>query len=372
MLLALAAVLLPGPDADAHSDRRIPAAAVLFGGLLALKLTHALAALPLLAYAGWQYRPSRYGAAWPWRRLAAALAIVVVIGGSSYWYAWLHTGNPLLPLFNTAFASPYYPAQDFDDPRWHAGFGPTLPWDLVFDTGRYLEAWDGGLGIGLVALAGAWLIAMLRADTRAFALAAALAILLPLLPLQYARYAFPGMVLLLVVLLPRLEAGIGWRFFMWSIVAICVVNLALQANAGWTHHSAALKRTMRSGGDAAAVFVHYVPERVLIGAIPAGDHSIVLATNPTRGYVAELGGRGRTVSSHDPALEAARIAADADPTGARWRALFATTRARWILMTPATSSPALRKAIIDASGTRSAQSGDAQLWRLPSAEDAAP
>jgi hypothetical protein len=372
MLLALAAVLLPGPDTDAPGDRRVYTASVLLGGLLALKLTHALAALPLLAYAGWQYRPSRYGAAWPWRRLAAGLAIVAVIGGSSYCYAWLYTGNPLLPLFNTTFASPFYPARDFDDPRWHAGFGPTLPWDLVFDTARYLEAWAGGLGIGLVALAGAWLVALLRADTRAFALAAALAILLPLVPLQYARYAFPGMALLLVVLLPRLEAGIGRRFFGWAIIATCVVNLAFQANAGWTHHSSALKHTLRSGGDAAAVFAHYVPERVLIATIPANDRSIVLATSPARGYIAELGGHGRTVSSHDPALEAARIAADADPTGARWRALFATTRARWILMTPATSSPALRKAVFDASGMRSAQSGDAQLWRLPAAEDAAP
>jgi hypothetical protein len=365
VLMALAAVVLPasrprGAPAGSDAGQCTLAAAVLLGGLAALKPVHLFAALPLLAYAGWQQR-----AHWPWRRLLIGLVIMVLVGGSSYWFAWQRTGNPLLPLFNESFASPYFPLRDFDDPRWHVGFGPMLLWDLVVDTDRYLEAWDGGLGIAPLALSGAWLVALLRPDARAFTIAATLTVVLPLLPLQYARYAFPGMALLLVAVLPGVEAVTGRRLFAWMIAGICVVNLAFQANSGWTHHTAALKRVLRTGGDAPAIFPHYVPERTLIAAIPEGDGSIVLATDPLRGYIAELAGRGRAVSSHDPTLEAARIAADADASGSRWQALFAASRAHWILMTPSQSSTALRKALIDARAKRVARAGDAELWRLP-------
>jgi len=365
VLMALAAVLLSASRSkvaaiNSDSGHRIFAAAILLGGLAALKPVHLFATLPLLAYAGWQQRTR-----WPWRKLLLGLVIVMLVGGSSYWFAWQRTGNPLLPLFNASFASPYFPLHDFDDPRWHVGFGHMLLWNMVVDTDRYLEAWDGGLGIAPIALAGAWLVALLRSDARAFAIAATLTVVLPLLPLQYARYAFPGMALLLVAVLPGTEAVTGRRLFTWTIAGICVVNLAFQANSGWTHHSAALKRVLRTGGDAAAIFPHYVPERTLIAALPEGDRSIVLATDPLRGYIAELAGRGRAVSSHDPTFEAARIAADADASGSRWQALFAASRAQWILMTPTQSSAALRKALIDARATRNARAGDAELWRLP-------
>lgn len=365
VLIALAALLLPearSTSGRSTSGARVYAAAVLIGGLAALKSMHLWAALPLLAYAAWQHRVH-----WSWRRLAIAIGSAALIGGSSYWFAWRYTGNPVLPLLNSYFASPYFPLRDFADPRWHAGMSPLLPWNMTVDTDRYLEAWDGGIGFTLLALAGAWALALLRRDTRAIAIAAAATAVLPLIPLQYARYAFPGMALLLAVAVPRSEAVLG-RGFGWTIAGICLLNLAFQANAGWTHHSSALKRILRSGGDTATVLTHYAPERMLIAAIPADDSSIVLATDPARGYIAELAGRGRTVSLHDPALDAARVAAEADPTGRRWRDLLASTRAHWIIVTPA-ASPALRKAIADTAATRVERNGDAELWRMPHGAD---
>jgi len=64
---------------------------------------------------------------------------------------------------------------------------------------------------------------------------------LPLLPLQYARYAFPGMALLLVAVLPGSEAVAGRRLFAWMIAGICVslavllgvAVLAVLRNAGY-------------------------------------------------------------------------------------------------------------------------------------------
>lgn len=356
--LALAATLLPGAQ---PAGGRTYGAAILFGGLAALKSTHIVAALPLLAYAAWLRRDQ----AWPWRDLAGAVVVFLAVGGSSYWQAWQHTGNPVLPLFNSVFASPFFPVADFDDLRWHAGIDALLPWRLVVDTSRYGEGWDGGLGFSLLALGGAWLLALARRGHRGLAIAAALVATLPLLPMQYARYAVPGLALLLVVALPRTEATLGRRGFRWMIGGLCVLNLAFQANSGWTHHSALLKDRLRVPFDTVEVMARHVPERALLARLPAADRAVVLATNPARPLAAELGRRGRSISWMAPALRAAALSADADASGRRWRALFASTEAHWILMTPATASPALRHALADSRATRHAAVDDAELWRLP-------
>lgn len=340
---------------------RLWAGAVLFAILVALKGVHVLAALPLLAYAGWRHRH-----ALPWRRMPAAILLVAVVGGSSYAFSWWHTGNPVLPLFNGYFESPFFPVENYRDPRWHTGFGPMLGWNLVFDTDRYVEAWDGGLGLSLIALSGAWLAAMLDGRSRALALALAACFLLPLVPMQYARYAYPGLMLLVVAMLPHGQARFGRRTFVWIVVASCMINLALQANASWLHHSSALKRVIRSAGNPAEVFPYYVPERTLLQRIPEDDDGMVLATNPSRAYIAELGGRGRGVLDHDPRLKAARAEAETDPSGARWRALLGEHDIRWVLVTPATASPALQSAVRQI-GVRVAAVGDAELWRVDGA-----
>lgn len=351
MLAALLAVIV------APATGRLWPGAALLAALFALKGVHVIAALPLLAYAGWRHRE-----ALPWRRLPSALALVAVIGGASYWLAWWQTGNPVLPLFNSFFASPFFPLHDYRDPRWFTGFGPGLLWSAVFDSDRYVEAWDGAIGFSLVLLSGAWLLALLQVRTRAIALALTACLLLPLVPMQYLRYTYPGLLLLVLVVVPHGQARFGDRAFRRVVVAACVLNLAFQANASWMHHSSALKRVIRSGGDAAQVYPYYVPERMLLQEIPEGDQGLVLTTDPRRTYIAELGHRGRGVLDHDPNLMAARTAAEADPTGARWKRLFANHGIRWILVVPETASPALQAGLRGAA-ERVAVLGDAELWR---------
>ena len=143
----LAAIIL----APVPRTRGLFAGALLFGLLCGLKPMHAVAAFPLLAWAAWRHR-----AAWPKPgALALAVALVVAVGASSYATAWLRTGNPVLPLLNDVFRSPYFAVQRFDDLRWHQGFDLALPWRMTFDTSAYLEGWDGALGLALVALSGA-------------------------------------------------------------------------------------------------------------------------------------------------------------------------------------------------------------------------
>lgn len=357
-VLAALVALIVLPAADRTPVRRLLPGAILFGALFAIKGAHVVSALPLLAYASWRHRRGL-----PLRRLPLALGLVLLVGGSSYVQSWWHTGNPVLPLFNAVFQSPYFPVDgNYRDGRWFAGFGPALPWQLVFNTDRYVEAWDGGLGFSLLLLSGAGMMALLRRETRGLALALALAAFAPLIPMQYARYAYPGLLLLVLVQVPHGQALFGARLFGIAVLAACTINLAFQANASWLHHSAALKRVIKSGGNAAKVYPYYVPERVLLSQIPEGDHGLVLATNPSRAYIAELGGRGRGMLDHDPTLQAARTLAENDSSGGAWATLLRQHGIRWVLVTPASAGPALL-AGVQRYAERVSVVGDAELWR---------
>ena len=354
VMLALVAVIV------AEAPGRLWTGMVLFAGLCALKPVHGIAALPLLLYAGWRHWPQ-----WPWRRLPLASIAFAALATSAYAQSWLATGNPVLPSFNHVFGSAYFPTAQFTDPRWHAGFAPDLLWRMTFDTDRYVEGWDGGSGFVLVALAGLWLLQLLRPGRRALMLAISASLLLPLMPMQYARYAFPGLALLAVLLPVGAERTLGKRSLLWLLVGVCVLNLAFQANASWLHHSAALKRTIRSGGDAEAILPAYVPERLLLKRIPRSADDIVLASDPMRGFVAELGGRGRTVSPHDPSLAAAALLANADMSGARWAQLLARERIRWVLVNADTAHPALRAGLARCGAELTETLGNIELWRTP-------
>lgn len=352
--LALAAVVA------SRSPHWVLAAAVLFAGLAALKTIHAFAAVPLGIWALWTHRSMLR-----WWHAPLALGVGVVIGGSSYLQSWWMTGNPVLPLFNHVFHSPYFPVEAFVDARWHAGFGPGTLWGMVFNTPRYVEAFPGGIGFAPVALAGAWLLALLRPRTRGIALATTAVVLLPLLPVQYARYTYPGLALLSVLVVVGNQGVLGRRAFAAVVVGVCVLNLTFQANSGWVHNSVALKRMTRSLGDPAPVLEIYVPERLLIQKIPADDDGVVLAAHPERGYIAELGRRGRSVLHHNPGLAAAWSDAEADSTGARWQALLETSGARWVLVVPAAASPALYLGLERVGAERRESLRDAELWQVP-------
>lgn len=358
-LPATALLLAAAVVATAREPRWLLPMAVLFAGMAALKTMHPIAAAPLAVYAFWRNRAHLEG-----RSIATACVLAALIALSSYAQAWWHTGNPLMPLFNNLFHSPYLPDEAYRDERWFTGFSLALPWQMTFNTPRYVEAFNGGIGFGLIALAGVWLLALLRRSCRGIALALTLAAWLPLLPMQYVRYAYPGLIAICVLLVVRGEATLGRRGFAWLFAGLCVLNLAFQANSGWLHHSAAIKRSIRTLGDPETVFPHYVPERILIRRIPADDDGIVLATDPARAYIAELGLRGRGVLDHDPGLFAARKLAEADASGRAWHELFRASGARWILVVPERAAPPLQAGLALARARRIDAIGDAELWRI--------
>lgn len=364
LLVALALAIM-----SSSASRLTWTCTVLVAGLAGLKIGHAFAALVMLV---WALARARGRIAWT--RLPIAVLVFVLLAGSNYFYAGWISGNPLLPLFNDVFRSPVLAPEQLVDPRWHAGFGIGLPWAITFDTEHYLEAWDGGFGFVLVALAGAWLLALLRPATRAIALAASAVLLLPLLPMQYVRYGFPGLVLLLPALLIAVDAALGARGCARVVIALCALNLAFQANSNWVLHVHTLRSLVGSGGRLDEVYRHYAPERALIAALRDRDDgdSIVLAMDAQEPVVAELGGRGRSVSHYATQLEAARIAAAADPSGVQWQYLIRHLDAHWLLLRPARLDEAQRAGLARVGAQRVVGIGDAELWSVRAAGTMAP
>jgi hypothetical protein len=160
----------------------------------------------------------------------------------------------------------------------------------------------------------------------------------------------------------------------WAVIGLCALNLAYQANASWLHHSAALKRTIRSPFDDTALLRAYLPERLLLRRLPADDTGAVLATDPARGFVAELGVRGRIVSPHSPLLRAAFTDVERDATGGALSWFAFQHHIRWALLNTDTASPTLRAGFSQAAGARLvAREGTLELWALdPIVPDRAP
>ncbi|MEO6154712.1 MAG: hypothetical protein ABIP16_03150, partial [Thermomonas sp.] len=353
-------VLRPPAPADAPMRwRELLAGAVLFGGLCELKTMHAAVALPVLAWAAWRHRQDML-----WRWLPITLMVAVAVGGSSYIAAWLKTGNPLLPLMNSWFRSPYFAFRDFDDPRWQGGLDADVLWDISFDTHHYFESFDGGFGFVLIALLGVWVLALRDMRTRGLAGVSSIGVLVALLPMQYARYLQPSMVLLLpalVVAYPTLKRGAA------AFWALCVLNLAFATNAGWMLRTGALKQVVRDLGRDAPALQRFVPERVLAMQLrePGNREGLVLVLPGSSLALAELGARGRNMLWYSPRWESEASRVETDASGKAWANLLHDNHIRHVILQPSRLSQPQRTGLA-LSGAQLIQSaGDAQSWRIP-------
>lgn len=337
------------------------AGAVLVGGLVGLKLMGAAYAAIVLVWAAIEHRPwPRPGA------LLAATALAAGVGLSSYVYASVIAGNPFLPLFNAWFGSPYFAESNFDDPRWQAGFSPLLPWLLTFQTRSYAETMAGSAGFAMVALAGAWGFAFVQRDLRALAITASAALLLPLVPLQYLRYAFPASVLLLAVMVSASER-MDQRKGHWLLLAVAVLGFAFQANGNWMQRTGALKQAVLAAGQDAPLLDEYAPERKLIAMLQRRNLSSepVLVMDELAPNYAELGRRGRTTAWYAPTMQRAAAGADADSSGRQWQALLHREGVHDVILRPASLTPARAAGLRLAGARRQASVGAAEWWRLP-------
>jgi 4-amino-4-deoxy-L-arabinose transferase-like glycosyltransferase len=165
--------------------------------------------------------------------LSFSLIPVILIAAIPYASSAIMTGNPVFPMFNSVFKSPYFPPADFSNTQWSAKPSLSYIYDLTFHTSRFMEGTDGAFGLGHLLLLPGVLFASLfeRRSSLLVPLVVTICFGLLLMPfIQYARYLYPTFATLAVassVLYCQAQKE-GWRRFMIIIfLGIIVFNLSL-------------------------------------------------------------------------------------------------------------------------------------------------
>lgn len=189
--------VLRASSTDGNRRNQLAIAGVFLGCALAAKAV-TFTILPILflmlvwRYKSWLGMESA-------RSLIIGFSLFLIVGAYPYIVAWSITGNPVFPFFNQLFESPFYPSVNFDGAAF---FGKGLSWDVlyqvIFDSGRYLEGKPGAAGFQwLLLFVPASLGLLLGWHRRGLAILfiALLAVELAFMSVSYLRYVFPSFVL---------------------------------------------------------------------------------------------------------------------------------------------------------------------------------
>ena len=318
---ASTAVLLHLVASLATAGRSLPPAlamAALFALLAGLKATNAVYAIPAVAWLSWLAVRQR-NIRWLW----VVAASTIVLAGASYFYATWVTGNPLFPLFNSIFKSPYYHAADFLDPRWHSGLNWRFFWDATLHTDRYGEVYPGAWGFALLALLPAILLGTFREARMRWVVAWFLvAGLIVFAQVQYLRYVFPSMAVLVVIGMVALGRDLKPSILAIASLVLVVGNLLLLPTTSWMARENPWQELLRAGKSAqVGIEARMAPARVLVQRALAVDaNACILVADAESPYIAVAGGRAQSVKdSYDPRMSKSFEWANADASGARWR-----------------------------------------------------
>jgi hypothetical protein len=138
-------------------------------------------------------------------RLPATTRLVIVailIAGlgmalNSYVTSYLLTGNPVFPLYNAIFKSPFFNLENFKDNRFTHGPSLQAWWGMFFDSSKYLESKNFIVGFQYFLLPFAGIICLAKKIRLQTLLYLALPTLafggLMFYSVQYVRYLFPVM-----------------------------------------------------------------------------------------------------------------------------------------------------------------------------------
>lgn len=163
-------------------------------------------------------------------------------GAIPYITSWKISHNPIFPFFNAIFKSPYFPPVNFDNTLFNSGVTWDLPYKLVFESGKYLEATNGASGFQwLLLLLPALIFLSAHKNFRAILLffVSISLVAITFYSQSYLRYVFPSFVLLTAMIgvaLSGVEAG-GWILKGFSFVAALTVgiNLLFITSGSWNY-----------------------------------------------------------------------------------------------------------------------------------------
>lgn len=348
---------------DLHRGRASARSPIVIGAicgiLAALKITNLVY---LAFFGGWLL--------WHLFRRGETRAALVILGsaafvaGSSYFYATLITGNPLFPLYNGIFKSPYMPPVNFADERWHSGFTPGVLWDLTFSTGKYMEAYSGAAGLSLLALAGGAIVAMFSGGWRlALLLVAALCGAIVFSQVQYLRYVFPAMALATTVSVVAITT-LGHRRVALSLLGLLVVaQLGLVKTSNWIINAGVAEQMLDEGPKSIRrIEDRFVPERRMIRQLStSGERFCLMLADPEMAYVALAPGRSLTTAFYDSRMNALGQWANQDASGQRWQQVLDSVGVTHVELRPQKATPSLRLAL-ESAGFSTQDKGEGQLW----------
>lgn len=175
-----------------------------------------------------------------WGTFAAAAVAAMAFGALPYVHAWIATGDPVFPYFNNIFRSPYWPPEAFVDTRWVGRFGWRLLWDATFNSGNYVEGYNGVLGVGLALLLPvALVVAVVRRSVTDVLIACfgfGIFVLIGI-QIQYLRYfyfAFPFLFVMIGIALNEAFKLTIARHLAAAAVAVAVLfNFFLMPSSAW-------------------------------------------------------------------------------------------------------------------------------------------
>jgi hypothetical protein len=235
-----------------------------------------------------------------------------VVGASAYAYAYAKTGNPIFPLYNGVFKSPYAPAANVGDERWVGHLSWLIPYRMTFFSSGYTEGYDGALGFQYLLFfpAGRAAAAIGRRKTMLIAAAGSTtAALLVLVNIQYLRYLFPALAIAMLVCagvfapIPG-QTKTDRRCVGWLAVALIGLNLCFLPSGAFNWNGFRLEGVFSPEARRALV-VAYAPHRML--------NDIVNAEAGASAHVAYLGfpvgagldGTAVYAAQYDPEFNAA-------------------------------------------------------------------
>jgi hypothetical protein len=293
----------------------------------ATKVTGAVLGLLLLMTAGVQLIAGKTTSDPPqklqWLWLSGYLAMLALLAFSAYFTAWRMTGNPLFPLYNAVFHSPWFASDsNFIDSRWATGFSLNSYWEVFFATSRHFESENFVAGFQYLLLLPLALIkAATGANRRQWLL-----ILIPLggfglvmfASLQYWRYLFPVLPLASLVLAALLEpartkAGQFSRCASYfALGAMLILNLYFYPGINWLFQQspfAAITDAQRN-----EMLVQYATPAAINERLNASTPGLRVLYPQETGFGATLNGQPLYPTWYSPATlaRALRVKTDAD------------------------------------------------------------
>lgn len=311
-----------------------------------------------------------------YRRLTAMDSVAIgtfslffgFLGFAQYLYAYYRTSNPFFPLMNNVFHSPLWPSVPFEDLRWQGHLTWNLVYQMTFYSSRFMECFDGAMGFTILGLLLPGVVATILKPrfTPVIALVVAgLYFVVIAVQIQYIRYFYPVMPLLVIVCVYGMQAipGRAVRAFAGaSGMVLAIMGLLALPSGAWTLRAADLSAVYK-GSVRHAMLTQQVPTRLAVGVINAfglTNPRVVFGGEPYGGL---LQGTPIYTNWYNRDL-GSRLTAAADTEAVRL--VLQAERADFIVASPASVDQTEAKivAYADRWGDRVSLIGGVALWRI--------